>query len=141
MINLTEIRDLIDDEIPRAKHSVERAMAKATKCTASLTGMPRGGTGGNQVERGVELLEMARAELSRLENELFSMQTELKPRIDALETPNERRVLMLRYMHGMSCDDVADIMGYCKRHTMRILRRAESHLDLENVIACPPMSL
>ena len=129
MVDLQRMRELIDRELPRARHSVERAMAKATKCTATLTGMPRGGNGGSQVERGVELLELARDELARLETELEGMLGEMKPLIDGLSIANERRVLMLRYMYGMACDDVADVMGYCKRHTLRILKRAESRLN------------
>lgn len=133
MVDLRRMRFLMN-RLPMARFRVEKAMAKATKCTATLTGMPRGGGAGSQVETGMELLELAKRDYDNIARQLDAMREELAPMIALLEDPDERTAAFLRYIKGYAPPDIANGMCYCERHTFRILKRAEQHL--QNVSAC-----
>lgn len=133
MVDLRRMRFLMN-RLPMARFRVERAMAKATKCTPVMSGMPRGGGDGTHVEKGVELLDMAKREYSRIIGELEAMREELAPVIKLLDDPDERTAAYLRYIKGYSPAEIANGICYCERHTFRILKNAELHL--ENVSAC-----
>lgn len=133
MVDLRRMRFLMN-RLPMARFRVERAMAKATKCTSVLSGMPRGGNVGSQVEKGVELLDIAHNDYDRIIRELDAMREELAPMIPLLDNPEERTAAFLRYIKGYSPAEIANGMCYCERHTFRILKSAEQHL--QDVSAC-----
>lgn len=133
MIDLQRMRFLMN-RLPMAHFRVEKAMAKATKCTAVLSGMPRGRGAGNQIEAGAELLEIARGDYNRITQELESMRQELAPMISLLDDPDERTAAFLRYIKGYAPPEIANGMCYCERHVFRILKKAEQHL--QDVSAC-----
>ena len=129
MVNLRRMRHLIDRIVPAAEFRVERAMSKATKCTAVLTGMPRGGNGRNAMDNGMELLEIVRGEYNCVMSELKMMQMELAPMIDRLDNPDERLAANLRYIKAYHPATVASCICLSDRHTFRILERAEKKLE------------
>lgn len=138
MVDLKRMRDLIE-QLPNVQFRVEKARAKSEKCTASLSGMPGGSRRGNQVEDGVAEIERHQADLDRITAELGEMRKELAPMIEEITDPDERTTLYLRYMMGFSPENVSDSMCWCERHTFRMLRRGEAHL--QNVSRCQCMSV
>ena len=95
MVNLYRMRQLMRYTI-KARWKVEKEMARATKITATLTGMPHGGPGRDQVADGaIQIDEVKRAYRETL-GELEQMQRELDPLIDALDNPDDRAVMRLR---------------------------------------------
>lgn len=71
-MDLRRMRFLIN-RLPMARFRVEKAMSQATKCTASLTGMPRGGGGESQVERGLDIRLEAKAALKDIHDQLAAI--------------------------------------------------------------------
>ena len=128
-MDLRRMRHLIDHIVPAAEFRVERALSKATKCTAVLTGMPRSGGTGSAMDNSMELLETVRGEYDRVSSELKRMQDELAPLIDRLENPDERLAADLRYLKAYHPATVASCICLCDRHTYRILERAEKKLE------------
>ena len=110
-------------------------MSKATKCTATLTGMPRSGGTGNQVEDGAELLDTANAAYKAIQDELEVMRAELAPVIAGLEKPLERTVMHMRYIEGRSVREIAYGIAYSEPHIFEVLRHVERKLrtDDENI--------
>ncbi|MDO5022862.1 MAG: sigma factor-like helix-turn-helix DNA-binding protein [Eubacteriales bacterium] len=49
--------------------------------------------------------------------------------IDSLEDPNERLALSLSYIQCMPKEDIAQVMGYCRRQVNRIVRRALQNVE------------
>ena len=96
-IDFRRMRFLID-RLPMARFRIDRARAKAAKCTASLSGMPGGGNNGSQVERGVELLEAARAAHAAISAELYDMRIVLCPLLEELEDPLQKTAMRMRYI-------------------------------------------
>ncbi len=125
MVDLRRMRYLIN-RLPMAQFRRDKAMAKATKITSVLTGMPRGGHGaGSQVEEGVILLELASRALEEIETELKTMREELGPVIEQMDPPLQKRAMWMRYMEGRSVREIAYALNYSEQHIFRVLDRAE----------------
>ena len=126
-MNLRKMRILIN-RYPRACFNVERAMSRAQKCTAQLTGMPGGGSG-STVADAVELVMQAEEARDRIAVELVRMRAELAPMIDALSDPLEKTVMRMRYMEGVSVREIAYRLSYVERWIFQKLRRAEEQIE------------
>lgn len=126
-MNLRKMRILIN-RYPRACFNVERAMSRAQKCTAQLTGMPGGGSG-STVADAVELVMQAEEARDRIAAELVRMRAELAPMIDALSDPLEKTVMRMRYMEGVSVREIAYRLSYVERWIFQKLRRAEEQIE------------
>ena len=131
MVDLRRMRFLMN-RLPMARFKVERAMSKATKCTATLTGMPRGGGAGNQVETGTELLDAAKAAYNAIQDELTAMREELTPVIARLDRPLERTVMHMRYIEGRSVREIAYGIAYSEPHVFEVLRHVERKLGTDD---------
>ena len=131
MVDLRRMR-FLQNRLPMARFKVERAMSKATKCTATLTGMPRGGGTGNQVETGAELLDTAKAAYKAIQDELKAMREELVPIIAGLDKPLERTVMHMRYIEGRSVREIAYGIAYSEPHIFEVLRHVERKLRTDD---------
>lgn len=127
-MDLRRMRFLIN-RLPMARFRVEKAMSQATKCTASLTGMPRGGGGESQVERGIDLRLEAKAALKDIQDELAMMQAQLEPVIDLLTDPLARMAVRLRYIDRYSVRKIAYRLNYSEQHIFRVLSNAEKEIE------------
>lgn len=131
MVNLRRMRFLMN-RLPMARFKVEKAMARATKCTATLTGMPRSGGSGNQVETGAELLDIAKAAYNAIQDELAAMREELAPLIAQLDRPLERTVMHMRYIEGRSVREIAYGIAYSEPHVFEVLRHVERKMGTDD---------
>ena len=131
MVDLRRMR-FLQNRLPMARFKVEQAMSKATKCTATLTGMPRSGGTGNQVETGTELLDTAKAAYKAIQDELEVMREELAPVIAGLEKPLERTVMHMRYIEGRSVREIAYGIAYSEPHVFEVLRHVERKLGTDD---------
>jgi DNA-directed RNA polymerase specialized sigma subunit len=116
------------NRLPAARFRVDKAMARATKTTTVLTGMPRGSGTGDQTADGAILLQLAREALDRIETELSEMRAELGPMIEQIDEPLQKSVMRLRYMDGMRVREIAYSLNYSEPHIFRILQRAEQNI-------------
>jgi DNA-directed RNA polymerase specialized sigma24 family protein len=115
-------------QVPRKLWQIEQEKAKATKITTVLTGMPRGGSGKNQVEDGAIKLAELKEAFAEVTNELHYMQIELAPLISELENSDDRAVMRLRYIEGYSPEDIAEAIHRTDRSIYYYLSRAENEL-------------
>ena len=127
MINLYRMRQLMRQTI-KVRWKIEREMARATKITTVLTGMPRGGSGRNQVEDGAIKLAELKEAYSAVTNELHQMQEELIPLINTLEDARLSATMRLRYINGYSEIEIADSIYVADRTVRRYLMMAEREL-------------
>lgn len=127
MLDLRRMRFLIN-RLPAARFRVDKAMARATKTTTVLTGMPRGFGTGDQTADGAIMLQLAREALDRIETELSEMRAILGPMIEQIENPLQKSAMRLRYMDGMSVREIAYSLNYSEQHIFRILQRAEQNI-------------
>ena len=90
--------------------------------------MPRGGGNHDQMADATIMLAAARDAYREVLSELESMQEKLSPMIDALEDPNERAVMRMRYLHRMSPDEIAGLIFRTDRMVYIYLNRAEKKI-------------
>lgn len=126
-VDLRRMRHLMNRE-PMARLRVERAMSRATKCTSVIAGMPRSGSLGNPIERGVSDLDIAKEALAAIREELKCMRDELRPLISAVESPLARTTLEMRYMDGFSVREISYRLNYDRSYIYRILQEAEAEI-------------
>lgn len=124
------MRQLIN-RLPAAKFRVLQAMSEATKRTAVLSGMPRGGGVGNPTESGALRVDMARTALQEIESAIESERARLKPKIETLDTPLCKMVMTMRYLEGYSVRDIAYRLNYSEQHIFRIVSRTEQKINKE----------
>lgn len=127
MVNLYRMRVLQRYTI-KARWKVEKEMARATKITTVLTGMPRGGGGHDQVADGAIKVDEVKAAYREVLGELEQMQRELDPLIDKLENPDDRAVMRLRYIECYSPEDIAEAIHRTSRSVYYYISRAEDWL-------------
>lgn len=132
MIDLHRMRFLLN-RLPMARFRVEKAMSRATRTTAQITGMPHGSGVSDPVASGVELLEAAREAYLRIRTELTEMQDELRPMIERLDDPLERTAMSMRYMDGHSAREIAFDLCYSERRIFQVLKDAEQKISLISV--------
>ena len=124
---LARMRYLINRE-PAARFRVERTMARATRCTAMITGLPGGKACGSMVERGAEDLALAKNALRLIREELAARRKVLQGYIERLESPLQRTVMELRYMDGHRAREIAYLLSYSEQHIYRVLAEAEKDI-------------
>ena len=127
MINLYRMRQLMRQTI-KVRWKVEKEIAKATKITSVLTGMPHGGGGRDQVADGAIQIDEIKQAYREVLADLEQMQRDLDPLIDTLENPDDRAVMRLRYIEGYSPEDIAEAIHRTDRSVYYYLSRAEDQL-------------
>lgn len=127
MVNLYRMRMLIR-QATKLQWRKEREIAKATKITTVLTGMPRGGSGKNQVEDGaIKVAELEEAYIEVLE-ELRGMKRELSPLINTIENADLRAAMRLRYIDEHRPEEIADAIPLAERTVYRYLKQGEDEI-------------
>lgn len=97
----------------------------ATKCTSSLTGMPRNpnratSTMADAVSKIIDL----QAEINRDIDRLVDLKREIVTVIKAIENPEYQTLLEKRYLCFLTWEQIAVDMGYDLRWLYRIHKRA-----------------
>ena len=82
-------------------------------------GMPKGSVGGDLSGYAGKLDELDR-ELHDLVEQKIAIRLEIGRKIEAMPNETESLLLRLRYIQGMSFENIAVEMGYTYRHTTRI---------------------
>lgn len=101
----------IDKRIDKKQEEIDRLRARLTKATANLTGMPRGGSGGDWTDADIKVLEMEAAIRDEI-IELCRVKREVAELIDTVEQDQLRTLLELRYRNYLSFEQVAVEMKY-----------------------------
>ena len=127
MVNLSRMRTLIAYE-QRLRFDRLKKLAKATKITTTITGMPRGSGAGNKIQDGaIELAEVEDAYREVL-TELRSMREELEQLLPALDNPDDIGIMRLRYVDGKRLQDIPEAVCLSERAMYYHLSGAERKL-------------
>ena len=127
MVNLSRMRTLIAYE-QRLRFDRLKKLAKATKITTTITGMPRGSGTGNKIQDGaIELAEIEDAYREVL-TELRSMREELGQLLPALDNPDDIGIMRLRYVDGKRLQDIPEAVCLSERAMYYHLSGAERKL-------------
>lgn len=112
---------LNEELIPEAEFRLEQAYDIATRCTASMSGMPGGGPSASVQEKAADQIERRKEELMALRYELDALRAGATAIIADLPEEKKRRVMTLRYLNGLSSGDIALRLGVTRRYVNMLL--------------------
>ncbi|MHB8963931.1 MAG: DUF1492 domain-containing protein [Saccharofermentanales bacterium] len=93
----------------------------ATKCTSTLTGMPRNpNRGSSSMADAVAKIVDLQAEINRDIDRLIDLKREMVRLIKAVDNTEYQTLLELRYLCFKTWEQIAVDMGYNVRHVYRI---------------------
>lgn len=92
-----------------------------------MDGMPRAGSGG-EIEMQVDRILAAERRLNRARDEAMAILEGIEDMIESLENFDQKRILRLRYIDGLTWDEVAMDSGFSERSVRRIHGRALEEL-------------
>jgi DNA-directed RNA polymerase specialized sigma subunit len=106
----------------RIDHDLEicmRLRSKLERCTAVLTGMPRGGKP-LSIEDVLDKIDRIEQRMNADTDKLVDMTYDAYLAINCVDNDNQREVLTRLYLEGQSLDDIAEDLGYSRRQVERI---------------------
>ena len=107
--------------------------SKAQKVTASWSAVPSGGKGSDKVQTGAIKVAELRESLMDKINQLDAVRIEIERAIGTVQDDTQRRLLRLRYIKGMTLQQIAVEMHYSWRHICNIHGYALVSCKIENI--------
>lgn len=107
--------------------------SKAQKVTASWSAVPSGGKGSDKVQTGAIKVAELRESLMDKINQLAAVRIEIERAIGTVQDDTQRRLLRLRYIKGMTLQQIAVEMNYSCRHICNIHGYALVSCKIENI--------
>ena len=107
--------------------------SKAQKVTASWSAVPSGGKGSDKVQTGAIKVAELRESLMDKINQLAAVRIEIERAIGTVQDDTQRRLLRMRYIKGMTLQQIAVEMHYSWRHICNIHGYALVSCKIENI--------
>lgn len=113
----------------------ERLMALATKVTSALNDCKVETSPDNTKTQNI-IIKMAelREEIEEQASRYTSLYRKIEEEIDDIEDNRYKLLLIMRYMKGASFSDIADKLGYEKRWTLVLHKRALQDFEKRHCI-------
>ena len=116
-------------EADNLRERIIRLRAAAEGAGMRLDGMPAGGIG-DPVGEAVANLDKLRARWMRTIDQYLALMLRADEAIAALDSPEVRTVLRLRYIDGLPWEEVSVKVNYASSHCRRLCNRGLRELDL-----------
>ncbi len=123
----------IDQRIDSKLAQVMRLRDSATKCTQTISDMPRGGS------RNQQTLESTVCKIIELENEinadidrLVDLKAEARRVINAVDDPDQQLILELRYLSYKPWNEIMITLGYSEPTIYRLHGEALKKISVPN---------
>ena len=114
---------------------LEQWRARATSCTAHYGADQLGGGGGRKVERAAERINGVVEELERQRMECARLRLEIGKAIASVPDGRLRVLLRMRYVDGLTWEQIAEEMHYSWRQIVRMHGNALEQVA-DDVIEC-----
>lgn len=113
----------------------ERLMALATKVTSALNDCKVETSPDNTKTQNI-IIKMAelREEIEEQASRYIALYRKIEEEIDDIEDDRYKLLLIMRYMKGASFSDIADKLGYEKRWTLVLHKRALQDFEKRHCI-------
>ena len=122
---------LAEMEEQRLEHEIERWRSRAERMTAGYSKAPAGGGDGRSLENTLERLGELAGELTRQRDKLIRLRREIGAAIDTVPDARLRELLRLRYIEGLSFEQIAVRLDYSWRQVIRLHGAALSKVVME----------
>ena len=111
---------IIDAKIGSLTDELQVWNNRATKITTSFSSEPKAAGGGDQLQKCVDKICELQEELAREMQLLQRRRQEIERAINTLDDERFRGVLYLKYIEGMTFEQVADSIPYSSKQVYRI---------------------
>ena len=123
----------LDQRINSKIEQVASLNELATKCTSSLTGMPKApNQATSTMAEAVTKIVDLQAEINRDIDALVDLKGEMRSKLEMVPAEDYKAILEMRYLCFMSWEQIAVDMGYDLRWLYRLQRRALSEVRVPN---------
>jgi len=121
----------LDQRINSKLEQVASLNELATKCTLSLTGMPRNpNRGTSTMADAVGKIVDLQAEINRDIDRLVDLKREMVTIIKAVSNPEYQTLLELRYLCFKTWEQISVDMGYSIQHIYRLREKAYDEIHV-----------
>ncbi len=115
----------LDERINSKIQQVDSLNALATKCTTTLTGMPKNPSGStSRMEDIVVKITALQEEINRDIDKLVDLKAEIMEAIKKVENTEYQTILEKRYLCFLPWEQIAVDLGYNVRHLYRVHEEA-----------------
>ena len=118
-------------EEKRLEAEIQRWRSRAEKMTSGYGGTPSGGGDGRSLENTVEHIDDLTKQLANQRDRLVTLRQEIGMAIDSVPDARLRELLRLRYIDGLSFEQIAVRMNYSWRQVIRLHGAALSKVVME----------
>lgn len=118
-------------EEKRLEAEIQRWRSRAEKMTAGYGGTPSGGGDGRSLENTMEHIDDLTRQLSDQRDRLVTLRREIGMAIDSVPDARLRELLRLRYIEGLSFEQIAVRLDYSWRQVIRLHGAALSKVVME----------
>ena len=115
----------------RLEAEIQRWRSRAEKMTAGYGGTPSGGGDGRSLENTMEHIDGLTRQLSDQRDRLVTLRREIGMAIDSVPDARLRELLRLRYIEGLSFEQIAVRLDYSWRQVIRLHGAALSKVVME----------
>ena len=121
----------LDQRINSKLEQVASLNELATKCSSTLTGMPRNpNRGTSTMADAVGKIVDLQAEINRDIDRLVDLKREMVSLIKAVDNPEYQTLLELRYLCFKTWEQIAVDMGYSIQHIYRLREKAYNEIRM-----------
>lgn len=120
-----------EQEVSRLYGELERWNSKAEKVTQRVSPMPPGAKGGDKVQNCVEIISAVKKNINQEIVNQCHVRNDITAAIESVPDGTLRLLLELRYIDGMTFEQIAVQMHYAFRHITRL------HGQALHVLECP----
>ncbi len=119
-INYLKQYKRLDERIDRLLEEKEKWRTRAEKMSPTISDMPHGGNGENQIENAIcKMLDCDR-EATKDIDKLVDLGREIKSHIEKMEDETLQLLLLYRYIDGHTFEEIAVKMNYSWRQVHRL---------------------
>ena len=122
---------LAEMEEQRLEHEIERWRSRAERMTAGYSKAPAGGADGRSLENTMEHIDDLTRQLSDQRDRLVTLWREIGMAIDSVPDARLQELLRLRYIEGLSFEQIAVRLDYSWRQVIRLHGAALSKVVME----------
>ena len=120
----------LDKYINHLIEDAERLRTRAEKITPTLTGLPQGGDGENQRELAICKLVDLNNEIDEKINLYVDLGREIRGNIDSVPDVILRTILLLKYIEGLTWEQIAVDLQYSWRNVHYLHSRALKEFNI-----------
>lgn len=121
---------IIDAKVEKLTEEVILWNDRATKITSSFSQEPKAAGSGDQLQKCVDKICELQEEIAREMQQLRELRRQIEMAINTLEDERFRGILYLRYIEGMTFEQVADRILYSSKQVYRIHKKAVEKLKM-----------